>query len=322
MQRIVSVWACLILLVCAVSATAYAQDATTQANVAESDLASGEQAADPDNGKYVQRFEAGSIDWQSAQASAVGVGSPPRAASSQGQARAMAVRAATVVARRNLLEIIKGVQIDSRTSIENYMLADDTVVSTVRGYLQNSQVYDVAYMSDGSVEVTVGIGLRGKLSEAVIPKSTPFGVAGQSGYGAEPPVTDGAASAGIEPDQAMIEAAVAETYTGLLVDATGLAVRPALTPRILDQAGNEIYGSASVSREYAVSQGMAGYARSFQAAVDDPRVSGNPLLVKAVSVSGPAGADLVLDDQQAALVRAVAAKQTFLRQCRVMIVLD
>ena len=258
---------------------------------------------------FVQNFDNGGVDWQSGRVTAKGIGAPPANAVNMAQARAMAVRAATVVARRNLLEIIKGVQIDSQTTVKNYMVENDVVVNRVRGFLQNSQILDTAYMSDGSVEVTVGISLRGGFADVILPPSMPFKPS--------PPATPAAPAPDV-PAPAPTGAA----YTGLLVDARGLSARPAMSPKILDENGMEVYGSASVSREYAIQQGMAGYAKDVQKAVRNPRIAANPFTVKAVGVRGKSNTDLVIGANDANMLRDLAKTQNFMEKCRVMIVLD
>jgi len=76
-----------------------------------------------------------------------------------------------IVARRNLLEIIKGVRIDSLTLIKDFVVQSDIIRNQVDGYLERSQVVDIAYMSDGSVEATVEMNLRGGFSNLMLPKS-------------------------------------------------------------------------------------------------------------------------------------------------------
>lgn len=119
------------------------------------------QAREPDLepvGQY------GAIDWVSQKIRATGIGAPSaEAGQNPAQARAMARRAAEVVARRNLLEVVKGVRIDSRTTVVDYAVKDDTIVSRVNGVLDNSVVEGFRYMADGSVEATVSMPLSGQL---------------------------------------------------------------------------------------------------------------------------------------------------------------
>ena len=75
----------------------------------------------------------------------------------------MAERAAQVVAYRNLLEAVKGVRVDSTTLVENFITTSDVIKTEVSGIIQGSMVMDKKYMSDGSVEITVGMKLTGAL---------------------------------------------------------------------------------------------------------------------------------------------------------------
>ena len=113
-----------------------------------------------------------------------------------------------------------------------------------------------------------------------------------------------------------------QVYSGLIIDARGTEVTPAMSPKVYDPEGREVYGSAYVSREFAVSQGMVGYVKELERARESDRVQGNPAVVKAVRAEGPNRADVVISQEDADAIRAAAQQQTFLREARVMIVLD
>lgn len=283
-------------------------------------------AQDFDNADYVQNADAGAVNWQTGYVTAKGIGVPPPNSVSLAQARAMAVRAATVDARRNLLSVMKGVQIDAQTTVQNAMIADDTVVERVRGYLQNSQILDTAYMSDGSVEVTVGMNMRGSLSSTLMPPDMPF--LPPRNFAPTPlpetPVAPVPApqAPGSDTMTPAAPAPATQAVTGLLVDARGLGARPAMSPKIVDENGEEVYGSASVSREYAIQQGMAGYAKDLEKATTNPRIAATPMVVKAIAVKGKARTNLVISNADASMLRDMTAAQDIMEKCRVMIVLD
>ena len=111
-------------------------------------------------------------------------------------------------------------------------------------------------------------------------------------------------------------------YTGLIIDARGLDARPAMSPKIVDETGKEVYGSAYVSREFAVQQGMSGYARDLTSAQQNPRVANNPLIVKGLRTQGPGKSDIVISNADAAKILSSSENLSFLQKCRVMIVLD
>lgn len=288
------------------------------------------QATRVDANSYMQQFDNGQVNWQEGIITAVGIGAPPESAKNPAQARAMAQRAATVVARRNLLEITKGVQIDSTTTVEDFMVTSDIIQTQVNGFLRNSQVIDTAYMSDGAVEVTVALNIRGGFANVILPQAvasppqvTPPAPPVPQPTLPTPPVTPPATPPiAPAPTTPSLPAAPIQVYTGLIVDARGLGAKPAMTPKVLDENGMEVYGSSFVSREFAIQQGMAGYAKDPAVASQNPRVAETPFVAKAIDAKGRARTDLVISNDQANQIRSLTQHQNFLEKCRVMVILD
>ena len=113
----------------------------------------------------------GMINWTTSEVYATGIGAPPPNAVNPAQARAMAERAAQVVAYRNLLEIIKGVRVDSETVVENFMTKSDVIRTKVDGIIKGAVPVRKQYLSDGSVEVTVVMRMKGEFLNAIVPES-------------------------------------------------------------------------------------------------------------------------------------------------------
>jgi hypothetical protein len=253
-------------------------------------------------GEVVQQFDQGSINWSTGKVVAVGIGAPPSKPANMAQARAMARRAAITVARRNLLEISQGVQVDSMTLVKDFTVKSDIIRTSVQGVIRNAQVIDTAYMSDGSVEVTMVMSLGGEFANVILPPPP---------VGTEFPMPP----SGTEMPSSQV-------YTGMVIDARGLGARPAMAPKIVDESGKEIYGSAMVNREFAVQQGMVGYAKDLSAAQGNNRVTDRPVTIKALRTSGAAKVDVVISDSDAAKLTSAAENLSFLQKCRVMVVLD
>jgi hypothetical protein len=95
-----------------------------------------------------------------------------------------------------------------------------------------------------------------------------------------------------------------------------------MSPKILNEEGREVYGSAFVKREYAIQQGMAGYSKDLAAAQINPRVTNNPLTAKGLRASGSSKTDVVISNADAAAIHSAASNLSFLSNCRVMIVVD
>ena len=261
---------------------------------------------------WVEKINQGSVNWSAGYIEAVGIGAPADKSVGKINARPMALRAAKIDAYRNLLEITKGVRVDSVTTVKDFTVESDVINTQVEGLVKGAVVVDQQYMSDGTVEVKVRMPFYGNFSQIIVP----LAIAKRK----EMPPPEPAPAVTAPADPAAPAAPVA--YTGMVVDARGIQARPAMSPRVFDEDGKEVYGSANVDREYAVQQGMSGYARDLTAAQSNQRVTANPVTIKALKTSGPGKSDLIISNADAQQVRASAENASFMKQCKVMIVLD
>ncbi|MEW6417301.1 MAG: LPP20 family lipoprotein [Nitrospirota bacterium] len=81
-------------------------------------------------------------------------------AQNEAQKRLMAKRAAKVDALRNLTEIIYGLQIDSHTTVRDFVTQSDLIRSRVSAVIQGAEEIDYRELPDGTAEVTMEITLR------------------------------------------------------------------------------------------------------------------------------------------------------------------
>jgi hypothetical protein len=259
---------------------------------------------------WVEKINQGSINWTGGYIEAVGIGAPADKSVSKINSRPMALRAAKIDALRNLLEITKGVQVDSATTVKDFTVESDVINTKVSGLVKGAVVADQQYMSDGTVEVRLRMPLYGDLARIIVPASIE-----KRKEIKEPEKPAAPAPAAAAPPAPVV-------YTGMVVDARGIQARPAMSTRIFDEDGKEIYGYANVDREFTVQQGISGYARDLTAAQNNQRVTANPVIVKALKTIGPGKSDVAISNADAQKVRASAENATFIKQCRVMIVLD
>lgn len=318
----------------------------------------------------------GTINWTFGEIYAKGIGAPPSQYANPAQARAMAERAAFVVAIRNLLETVKGVQVDSETVVENFMVKSDVIRTKVDGIVKGATIIKKEYMSDGSVEMLVGMNMKGALMNALVPDNFGRSSTAQAPHAQQKPALIPLKPSDIKPAQPALQPAkpqippsdpekkpeppktepgkvspapqVPETRkepvkpepgrplpgtgsdasiafkggvaTGLVIDGSGLGLRPALLPRIVDEQGREVYVGQVVTRTNAVEQGVAGYAKDVSAAANNFRVTDNPAVIKGLSAAGASRTDVVIGQADAQTLRRLSSKGEFLQYCRVIIV--
>ena len=72
----------------------------------------------------------------------------------------------------------------------------------------------------------------------------------------------------------------------------------------------------------AVQRGMVSYTTDLWRAKFHPRVSDNPLIVKALKTLWPSRCEFIISNADAAKLRSASEHLLFMRECRVIIVLD
>jgi hypothetical protein len=261
-------------------------------------------------------FEKGSINYGERTIQAIGIGFIPENVINAGQARRAAMRIAKQDALRQLIEIINGVNVTSETTVSGAMF-DDVIKTQVQGAIRGARrVGQPSYLSDTSVEVTYEVKMA-DISKVLLPMSES---APTVQYG-----TGNSTSAVVTSTSTSTSATSQTTsggVTGIIIDGSGLGLRPAMSPRILNQEGSEVYGPGQYSRDYAASSGVVGYAKTIDKAKSDPRVQGNPLVIRGSSVSGSSAADMVISNVDAGKIIRADGNAGLFGSCRVMFVLD
>jgi hypothetical protein len=111
------------------------------------------------------------------------------------------------------------------------------------------------------------------------------------------------------------------TYTGVIIDCTGLGLTSSPSPKLYDEAGIEVYGTISVSEEYLFDQGVVAYPRSLEAAVSHARIGRKPMIIKALRLDKETHSEPVISQEDAKRLRDANATDHFLERCAVVFVL-
>jgi hypothetical protein len=233
----------------------------------------------------------GKINWTDKTVTATGSGAPNLKSSNVAAARLGAERAAKLDAFRNILEAVKGAKVSGKQTVGAAMESSPEVKSRVEGVIKDFKVLDTKYYSDGGVDLIVQVPLSG-IADAIVPASTAAAPAANAASG---------------------------DATGIIINAKGLGVAPALAPRILDEKGAELYGPQTVSKDAMRANGVAAYSRSLDQAMKDGRISGKPMVIKAMKVSEPGSSDLVISGADA---QKLGTLVSVLQQGKVIIVTD
>jgi len=107
------------------------------------------------------------------------------------------------------------------------------------------------------------------------------------------------------PQTAAVPAA---NYTGIVIDARGYNLQPAMIPQVYTDDGKLVYGATVVEPDAARQNGLAGYASSMDSPSAMQRVGNNPLVIKAAGLFGNQKAGVKISTADA--VGALAANGT------------
>lgn len=268
------------------------------------------------------------IDWTTQEIHATGVGKINMELP-EGARKTIATEAAKNAAGRNIIEKMDVLAVNGESRLANLFGKDPFLRDRIGNVVRNLKVLAIESLATGEIKIKVSLPLVGAFSDILLPQKfdrakllqidRPLCPCCGQPWPEGRPVPENLHL--IMPADS-VNSDLSQKYTGLIIDARGLDVSPALAPTIIDELGNEIYGEMFANRVYAVDIGLVGYLSDPDSARTNSRVRDNPLLVKAVRSSGARNADMVISAQDGLLVHAAVRRFDFFQRCRVIIVVD
>lgn len=322
---------------------------------------------------YIEEIgEEASMNWTTKALRVKGNGFGPEKIKNPGRRKILAKRAAKVDAYRNLVEVIKGVQVTSATSVEDMMLESDTIKTRTAGMLKGARVVDVTYTNDGGCEITMEVNIdkdgkflltalntdnvrvtdnypkfdwdkmKKKLEETkaqLAHSQSELDKTKKKLRKKEALINNNRRELKDKPHYALSEIApgkirdsnepvktvqvkkpsppgVKKDYSGLLVDARGLGLKPTLAPSILNRNKEKMYGIGVIPSQVS-SGSIADYLPgNIEHAKKHEKINDWPLVVKGIRVINES--DVMIDNEDA---QKLVAIHDLLEQGKVAILL-
>lgn len=218
----------------------------------------------------IQPFPKGKVNWEEGYLEATGTGKIPN---KEPNAEKLAKRAARVDAYAVAMEIIKGVNYDPDAAMGDILEKQKQREYRIRGLVQGAEVVDTERKED-VFNVTVRAPLWGLKGVTIAFRDVFSEMPAPQPQEQQPQQ---------EPGDEKKEEKKAESYTGLVVDARGTGVNPALFPVIADEDDNVVYGAGMVAAQALSRRGAAAYALGKSQNPKGARLGPNPLRIKALS---------------------------------------
>ena len=220
------------------------------------------------------------------------------------------------------LKLLLNALYDDNQSVGDYLLMNPKIGRKLdQLHLQATQAGN-KFLSDGTVSTEYGIPLTGQVLQTLMPKTgggVPVGPMSCPICG-QPWPEDKEVPPGIT--LIPLEEGAPTNYTGVLIDARGSDLNPALFPRILNQEGRIVYGPEFFLPTYASDRGSVGYYDQMSGAYADDRAGYNPLRITALRAAGRNSTDLIISDPDAKKLHGSLENLKLLERCRVIILTD
>jgi hypothetical protein len=104
----------------------------------------------------------------------------------------------------------------------------------------------------------------------------------------------------------------------LIIDATGLGLKPTLFPEIVSEDGKRLYSFDVVEDEYRRKYSIVEYHKTLSEALKSRRVGGNPLIIGAKAVKD--GVQILIDSDILQEIMKSSKVYDFLKEGKVVIV--
>ena len=237
----------------------------------------------------------GQIDWVQGYITAIGEGTAtPSGNKIKDQLRA--VRAATILAQRALLETVKELKIDSQTKVQNKMVQDDVINTRIEGTIQGAEVVKQNVRWEGetpiaTVQMRICLGGIGACKSerslintlALDQKNEPTNVPEQR----------------LDDIVSKQETALPKTQdivhdssrpvTGVIFNLQGISFERVILPVVITMDnGNKpftVYSAKSVEPQVIRTYGVVRYADSVDQARQNPHLGDNTMIVPATGVT-------------------------------------
>ncbi|MDH3973528.1 MAG: hypothetical protein OEV42_04530 [Deltaproteobacteria bacterium] len=245
---------------------------------------------------FIQETERGQIDWVKGVVRSKGATYESATDNSANVAvkKMKTLRLAKIEAMRNIIETMKSIRVDSSSTIGNYMEGSSYIRKKMHEIVRAAKVIEKNPLDDGGMEITIELPLKGLLMETMI----------QGGSDVKLPARG------------------EELYTGLIIDARGLELKPALSPKVLNEYGRAVFSTSVVKRGALLSRGLVAYSSKVEYAERSSRVADRPLLIRALRKSGLNGVNLVISREDEAKIKDPSSNMSWLAECRVILLID
>lgn len=206
-------------------------------------------------------------------------------------------------AGKHLIYILTHLELTAGRRVKDVVAGDDHLLAGIEKIALDAPIVHQLYTSDKTMSVVLETSLYGGYLQSVLPEEI-----------SQIPV--------INVSGPVVDPSSPSRFTGMVIDARAIGFEPVLYPRVISELGSDIYSAVMVSREFAVQNGVCGYACLPDPELIRERAGDNPVRVKGLRKEGPGNAAIVISRSDGERIEKIRERHRFMRRCRVMILVD
>ncbi len=217
-------------------------------------------------------------------------------------------------------ELVRKLNFDADFTVSEYLMMNPRVARRFDRNALLTRPIDTKFLSDGSVSAEYEVSITGTMLKTLMPKTG-------GGIPLAPlccPVCKRPWPENQEIPEGVTlipeEREPTTNYTGIIIDAQGLKLNPALFPKIINEDGKEVYGLSFIGENYAQENGLVSYVRNTSEAYRNERAGFNPLRIDALRAAGRLNSDIVITNNDATRMHQSQRNLNLLEHCQVVVV--
>ncbi len=219
-----------------------------------------------------------------------------------------------------VMELIRKLNFDGDFKVGEYLSMNPRIARRFDRIPMLARPVDTKYLSDGTVSAEYEMSITGTILKTIMPKTG-------GGIPLAPlccPTCKRPWPENLEVPEGVtlipIETELTTSYSGIVIDAAGLKLKPALFPKILNEEGKEVYGLSFASDKYIQESGLISYVKNQSEAYMNDRAGLNPLRIDALRVNGRLNSDIIITNFDAERMHQSQRNLKLLEYCKVVVI--
>ncbi|KPL15722.1 hypothetical protein AMJ74_00930 [candidate division WOR_3 bacterium SM1_77] len=219
---------------------------------------------------------------------------------------------ATGILKKELYDL----QYDSQMRVGDFLRTHPNLETLIIEFLKHPKI-DQHYLTDGTIEYGYQLPLIGGIIREILPAAQPIQLV--------VPMLCPTCDQPWPGDKRLPEGITlipreneVSDFSGIIIDCRGFTLTPCLFPKILNETLVDVYSSNFADPHNLILRGLVAYYSDEMQAKS--RIGENPLLIKALGVTGEKPTDIKISSVDAQRIHSSQNKLNLLRECRVAIV--